>query len=176
MKRRANLEVEHYFQELVAKGLLKVTKSGRVFNSSGRELGKLVDECKYRSVSFGPRGSNRRIQVHRLVWGTFNGVPEDDTLIINHKDGRPGICKLSNLELCTDTENKLHAYANGLMVSQGLHAEENGLAVFTNAQVRKYRKLYAKGKVTRQEIRERHGVSRTAVAEMLTGKTYSTVG
>jgi len=56
---------------------------------------------------------NKTKSLHRLVWETFNGkIPIE--LEINHIDGNKLNNNLSNLELVTSSENKLHAFNTGL--------------------------------------------------------------
>ena len=169
-KREANLENEHFFQQLITDGLLKVTRSGRVFNlKTKRELGRFKSEDKYRSITW---KGNKHIQVHRLVWGSFKGVPVNPTLVINHLNGKPGICSLKNLELVTDGENKLHAYANGFKVAVVGKGSANPCAKFTDAQVRKFRKLHSAGKLTQRDICVTMKVTQATVSSMLNRKTY----
>ena len=53
--------------------------------------------------------------IHRLVAECF--LPSwSAELQVNHIDGNKANNRLENLEWCTDSENKIHAYKNGLMV------------------------------------------------------------
>ncbi|MGL5714895.1 MAG: NUMOD4 motif-containing HNH endonuclease [Paraclostridium sp.] len=57
--------------------------------------------------------SPKAVRVHVLVVTAFIGaVPENCE--INHLDGDPTNCSLNNLEITTKSENKYHAYKNGL--------------------------------------------------------------
>ena len=56
----------------------------------------------------------KSLHVHRVVLLTFN--PIDKEKQVNHIDGNKSNNRLENLEWCTDSENKIHAYKNGLMV------------------------------------------------------------
>lgn len=51
--------------------------------------------------------------VHRLVAMAFIPNPNDKPEV-NHKDGNPGNNLADNLEWCTSSENKRHAFATGL--------------------------------------------------------------
>lgn len=65
-------------------------------------------------VSLGSRKSKKVIRLHLAVAKTF--IPnEDKTLIVNHKDCNKLNCCVDNLEWCSQHENVLHAYENGLI-------------------------------------------------------------
>ena len=82
---------------------------------------------------------------------------------------------MSNLELTDNSGNVLHALAAGLNVP--LQGEEKINAVFTDAQVAKFRKRFAKskGKLNPDDLANRFTVAKTTVHSMLSGKTYSNV-
>lgn len=52
---------------------------------------------------------------------TFNPISEN--LQVNHIDGNKSNNSLVNLEWCTDSENKIHAYKNGLMIGGNEHSK-----------------------------------------------------
>jgi hypothetical protein len=112
---RANLSNERFFLRLIKAGRLRVTKSGRAFNEdTGKELAK--NSAGYRKLSWldPDTGKIKQVQLHRIVWAAFKGVPDDPELEINHKDGIKQNCRLSNLELATSQQNNLHAKRTGL--------------------------------------------------------------
>lgn len=58
---------------------------------------------------------------------------------------------------------------------QKAKGENNGNAIFTNSEVRKYRKLHAEGKITAKQISVKLGVHRVTARDMLIYKTYKSV-
>ncbi len=58
-------------------------------------------------MSIGQKRKN--ITVHRLVAKVFIGIPED-RLVVNHKDGDKTNNMLYNLEVCTQSHNRKHAF------------------------------------------------------------------
>lgn len=170
----SNSTKEIWFLKLVRKGLLRVTKSGRVFNPvTGKELGPQKETDAYRYVSFKHKGEHKIILLHRLVWIVYKGLPDDPNLELNHKDGNKQNCRLSNLEMTTASGNQRHAIKTGLKA--GDKAEENSQALFSNEDVKRLRREFAEGRTSLIEIAERYTVHKLTVKDMLRGKTYSSV-
>jgi len=173
----ANLKNEKFFLRLIRDGKLKVTKSGRAFNLvTGREIGKARPGFNsYRKLSWMHPKTRKivQIQLHRIVWSSVNGIPEDPDLIVNHIDGYKPNCRLSNLELTDDAGNAQHAITTGLNVPK--KAEENGNAVFTNGQIRGLRRKFAQGLIDVKYITEKYSVSKFTANALLKAKTYPSV-
>lgn len=77
-------------------------------SSSQNKLGQ-----PYFSVSLSISGNKTRFLVHRLVAQSFIPNP-DNKPHINHIDGNPSNNYVENLEWCTDSENRKHAWDTGL--------------------------------------------------------------
>ena len=73
--------------------------------------------CEYEYVQLHIKDQASTISVHRAVAQAFIPKPKDKNLV-NHIDGNKLNNNACNLEWCTDSENKLHAYALGLMPRQ----------------------------------------------------------
>jgi hypothetical protein len=165
---------EKFFLCLCETGKLKVTKSGRVFNTkTGRELASNCPFGKYRIVSYQDPDSKiiYKILVHRLVWIVFKGIPDDHSLEVNHKDGNKANCSLSNLELSTSYHNNQHARKLGLVYV--LRGDDRPNAIFSDEEVLRYRRLFSKDKTTIRAIAAKHRCHSLTVRQMLQGKTYS---
>ena len=86
------------------------TEDGRVF--SVREMKPQKSNGYYR-LWITHNGIVKRMRIHRLVWEYFNGeIPKG--MQINHVNGIGTDNRLSNLELCTQSENMQHADKMGL--------------------------------------------------------------
>jgi len=105
-------------------GLYQVSDSGnakslnRLAKNGARLKGKPIklneDKFGYFRFTVTKNNESKTLRIHRLVGELF--IPNPSNLpCINHKDGVKSNNKESNLEWCTDSDNKLHAYANGLM-------------------------------------------------------------
>lgn len=171
----ANLDNEKFSLKLIATGKLKVTKTGRAFNLvTGKELAKPKSDS-YRKLSWKNPETQRvvQVQLHRIVWAAFKGVPKDSELEVNHKDGVKSNCRLTNLELGTPQHNTKHANQTGL--SYYLKGDEQASAVFTDDEVIKYRNQVKLGKTSCSRIAAKHNCSKTTVSYMLNKKTYTHV-
>jgi len=77
----------------------------------------------YSTVSLSKNNMKKTVRVHKLVYSAFfgdmitNGY--DKNKQINHIDGRKQNNALSNLEVRTQSENQIHAFANGLQKKIG---------------------------------------------------------
>ena len=100
-------EKQQLILEILGNGKYRVDYERGVLQSFRKNLNAWVDcvhtllpsGCKQNIIHLG-RGQNTKITVylHNLVWISANGeFPEDK--VVKHKDGDPGNCTLSNLEL-----------------------------------------------------------------------------
>ena len=101
----------------------QISDSGRVFTKRrldgnriiyGRELSPVLTSDGYLKVTLTKNSESKKFYIHRLVALQFienkENLPQ-----VNHKDGdKKNNCK-NNLEWCTDSDNKKHAYKTGLM-------------------------------------------------------------
>ena len=73
----------------------------------------------YEFVCLRKAGHNRNRMTHRLVAEAF--LPNPDNLpCVNHKDGNKHNNDVSNLEWCTYSQNRKHAYDVGIAPQRGL--------------------------------------------------------
>lgn len=72
-----------------------------------------VDRYGYVRFSATKNKKQKTLRIHRVVMEVFNPIKE--SMQINHIDGNKTNNAITNLEWCTDSENKKHAYSNGLM-------------------------------------------------------------
>ncbi len=172
----ANLKNERFFLRLISTGKLRVTKTGRAFNLlSGKEIAKTPSSKGYRKLSWqDPRTKKiRQIQLHRLVWACFNGLPEDPELQLNHRDGVKSNCRLSNLELTDNSGNVRHALATGLRTEPRGELRPN--SKFLDSEVKRLRKYFSEYDLSHHELADSLGVHPLTLFSMLRGDTYGHV-
>lgn len=101
-----------------------INKKGELFTNDGKD--KMKDCLKNGYVKNGlvlKDGSQKSYFRHRLVMICFNKVNNYQELQVNHIDGNKLNNAFSNLEWCTNQENRIHALKLGLAVP--LKGEEN---------------------------------------------------
>jgi len=88
------------------------------------------DMVGYRTVGIKTLGKRKTTLVHRLVAEAFLGIQEG--MEVNHKNGEKKDNRLENLEWCTPSQNRKHAYDQGLQVAP--KGQNNSYATITDAQ------------------------------------------
>lgn len=73
-----------------------------------------VEKYGYARVVLHKDGVKKKYQVHRLVAKTFIPNPEQKGYV-NHINCNKADNRVENLEWCTDSENMIHAFKNGLV-------------------------------------------------------------
>lgn len=87
--------------------------------------------------------SKKNQSIHRLVATYFLDNPRM-CREVNHKNGRKDDNRVENLEWCTSSENKKHAYRTGIINHRG---EKSNNHKVLDKDVRKMRKMYKNGKL-----------------------------
>lgn len=131
----------------------------------------------YTLVQLYPEPRKRKsLLVHRLVMMTFQPNPVMDQLEVNHKDLDTTNNKMSNLEWVTEKENKAHYVASDkfkTVIIKVPKGEDQHLSKLTEEQVLEIRRLYESNQHgTRKKLREKFGVSESAIRDILNGKTW----
>ena len=101
-------------------GLYSITDDGRVYSYhknnnaclEGRWLKQSKNKKGYLYVTLSAKdGKRTSIAVHRLVALTYI---EKTNIQVNHKNGIKTDNRVENLEWCSNRDNTIHAYKNGL--------------------------------------------------------------
>lgn len=92
--------------------MYSVTECGVVVNTRTSKILKPdLNSAGYQRVTMSSNGKTKRMTVHRVVALTYLG---DSDLVVNHKDGNKLNNHYTNLEWVTQSENRKHAFRNGL--------------------------------------------------------------
>lgn len=89
----------------------KITKCGKVFSLYyNRFVSTSLSSRGYISVKLSRNGKSIHTSIHRLIALAFIGIPENEKMVVNHKNGDKLDNSIENLEWCTIQENVLHYY------------------------------------------------------------------
>lgn len=158
-------------------GIYEVSSHGRVKRikaGKGARPGYILaqdvryDQCHMLNLMAGTTATRKLFYVHRLVALAFIGpIPPGYT--INHLDGDRSHNHVSNLEICTEAENKKHAGETGLIP----RGENHHCAKLNDAAVRFIRKN-PKG-LSYVALGKQFGVSPRAIAAAARRKNWKHV-
>lgn len=138
-----------------------VTHTGRVF-SGNKEFSPVNNGLGYFRVTV--NGETKC--VHRMVWEFFNG-PIPVGLQINHKDLNKGNNALSNLELVTPSQNRIHYLRNAKN-----RAVKKGKRMLSSVQAASIKRLWVLG-LKKSEIASDFGVCRECVRNIILGYSHA---
>jgi len=110
-------------------------------------------------------GIKRVRRVHLLVADAYLGPAKGR--IVRHRNGDLQDPRLTNLKYGTQKENSADRYLHG---THGM-GDNNSQAILTAKEARAIMQL--KGKLSQAEIAKRFGISRQAVSDIHTGKTWA---
>lgn len=141
------------------------------------------DKDGYLSVNLKKKqiGSTRKI--HRLVCEMFLDNPKSKPEV-NHINGIKFDNRLSNLEWCTKSENRQHAYDAGLQNGLSRRGSKNNFAKLSKDQVLKIREDYsgdARGlskdkietMITQKDLAKKYNVSSSCISFILKNKSWA---
>lgn len=135
-----------------------------------RLLKPTVTKKGYLRVALNKNGKQVRKYVHRLVGKAF--IPNKDKKPqINHKDGNKLNNHISNLEWCTNQENIIHSYQNGLRVGTDATGEKNTQAKLTEENARSILNSEEKA----HYLARKYNVSKSTIYKIKKGDRWSHV-
>ncbi|EON7637067.1 TPA: HNH endonuclease [Escherichia coli] len=160
---------EEYFQ---------VSNKGRIFSKRTNKILALgVNKKGYSVLSTrigGRNGVCKCFRVHILVANAFIPNPHNKP-IVNHKDGNKLNNEDWNLEWSTYSDNTLHAYDNGLIISlKGTELVQSKLTEEDVRYIRSVYKPYDKNYGARI-LADKYGVSHTVISDIASHKSWKHV-
>lgn len=147
-----------------------VTKCGKVWSKYTKKYLKIMhDKNGYCVVNLYKKKKMKTRKIHRLVATTLI-LNKWNLPIVNHIDGDKTNNNISNLEWCTDSENKKHAYKIGLMSGKGENHSQNKL---TEKEVLEIRHLLDNKLMKNVDVARKFGVHPQTTSNIKTRKTWS---
>ncbi len=155
--------------DLINHGKYSANKMGIVFGHY-RGVKNIKKPFGDRYLSIGLWDGRKRVNVlvHQFIWLYFNGKC-DQTKVINHLDGDKKNNHLSNLSVCTSSENQIHAYRTGLRKPK--IGEANEQSKLTDKDAYNVRKQSQEGKSSRRIAKEL-GVSKFCIQRIVNLESY----
>lgn len=152
-----------------------VSSLGRVMSKKrypeGKILSTSVSSVGYLQVGLFVDGKVKTTPVHRLVASHF--IPNKYVKPhVNHKNGIKTDSRAGNLEWCTVSENRVHAYESGLQSAPC--GERHGASKLSIEDVRFIRSVYKPRdkNLGATALAKRFGVSQSTVSEIISGKKW----
>ena len=142
----------------------------------------IPDKDGYLRVTLYDRGRNKTYAIHKLVAIHFLDNPNNFP-IINHKNEIRSDNRVENLEWCTNSENQIHAYKNGLKVQTEEIKKKIGLSRLGKYKGRnsyncKKVKCVSTGEVfySLNEAGEKYNISPSSITECCRGRHKTAKG
>lgn len=150
----------------------QISNTGKIRRDN--KLLKQRIRSKYLSVRLSVDGKIFTKTIHRLVAEAFIPNTENNPQV-NHKDGNKLNNNVENLEWCTVSENKIHAYKTGLMNKFQNQGELNGRSKLKIEEVLTIREIIKNWDGIREyllkDLAEIFNCSRTSILR-ITNKTH----
>ena len=166
-------EEEEWRDVIGYEGIYQVSNMGRVRRVSGgpgarpgHTLNPNRDNNGYLLVNLCRNGRGTSLRIHSLVCQAFHGHPPDSSYEVNHKNGKRGDNRVSNLEWVTYSENLMHAY-------RVLNRKRIRVSKLTSDQVRQIRELWATGDYTQTGLGKLFGISQATVWEIINRRIWA---
>ena len=147
-----------------------VSEDGNVFRNE-KQLKPSKDNGGYLGVNVCKNGIVKRFMIHRMVGECYldnvNNLPE-----INHEDGNKLNNTNSNLKWTTSSDNKKHAYNNGLMMAP--KGEKSKVSKLKNEDVIYIREKYKPRdkQYNKEKLSTMFNISQSTINQIISNKTW----
>ena len=167
-----NTDMEKWKDLKGYEGRYIIGSNGEIMNKRGLLLKQSLDTDGYKLITL-YNGSRKMFRVHRLVVENFIGsIPEK--MEVNHIDYDRANNHVENLEIVTHLENVRHSYdriVKGIK-SNGTTSGNKKNSKVTIKEANEIREKYSTGKYTQIELGNMYGLKRSAMSDLLNGKTW----
>ena len=113
---------------------LVITRSGISREVIDRYLKISITSSGYKAVTLSKSNIQKTICIHKLIAIAFIPNPKNKAQV-NHRNGIKTDNKINNLEWCTASENRNHAYKTGLHKGCNVQGIKHGRAILCDQDV-----------------------------------------
>jgi len=158
---------EHY--EISNKGVLRRINPYRA-NHAGRTMTPGKWKAGYIAYTVNVRNKTYARSAHRMVADAFLG-PIPAGMHVNHKNGDKADCRVENLEIVTNSENRAHSY-RVLGIKPNKSVETNVNAKLTWDTVDAIRSEYATGETSHAALSIKYGVCSMTILRVVNNRAW----
>ena len=145
------------------------TPTGQSWIKKGKILKPFKTKKGYLRCDLRVNGKRKNVAVHRFVALAF--IPNiENKPQINHKDGNKENNRVENLEWCSNSENQLHAFKNGLQ--KGNFCHPNSKLTLEEVLYIKNNCVVGSKKRGMQTMAKKFNVSTSSIKQIMIGKSY----
>ncbi len=145
-------------------------RSFKTASGKPKTLSQYKEKNGYMRVHISNNGVPKHLSVHREVAKAFLSKPSFKDMI-NHKDGDKTNNDVWNLEWCTQSENLIHAYKNGLR-EYDKKGEMHHNSKLTETDVIEIKKEIKLGERYQYEIANDYNVDPSVISDIKRGKLW----
>lgn len=174
-----NSKVEIWKDVLGYEGLYKISNLGNVLSCRKKhgnyfwkefKMATHFDGSGYRFVVLQKEKEKKQPKLHRLIAEHF--IPNSNNYpIVNHINGIKSDNSIENLEWCTQSQNILHSFKNGMSSQLG---SKNAYSKLKEIDVLEIRKL-VKNNFSRKSIAFKFNISLPTICDIIKLKTWKHV-
>lgn len=147
----------------------------RVLGSSHlkpKNLKLMLNKDFYNQVNLKVNQKTNTKLVHRLVAMSFIPNPYNKPQI-NHINGIKNDNRVENLEWCTLSENRIHAYSTGLQNGLSRRGDKNNFNKLKESDVLSIRSEYKKRVTTYKYLAKKYNVTEGCIGSIIKRKNWS---